>query len=58
MIYILFTTTKGCFYDVISKMVLHNHLRKKCGGIFVIRGLNIQIYDAHSKTVINNHLRM
>ena len=52
------TTTKGCFHDVVSKTVMKDCLRKKCGGIFVIRGLNIQIYDAHSKAVINNRLRM
>ena len=51
------TTRKAMFYDVVSKSVLKDRLRKERGGIFVIRGTNIAIYAAGSKAVTQNCLR-
>lgn len=51
-------TKKASFYDVFSKTVLKDHLRKECGDIFVIQGTNIAIYVAGSKAVTQSRLRM
>jgi len=53
-----FTTTKGCFYNVVSKTVLKDRLRIGGGGNFVIQERNIDFYVAHSKAVTKNPLRM
>ena len=45
------------FYDVVSKSVLNDRLKKECGGIFVIWDTNFAIYVTGSKAVAQNHLR-
>ena len=57
LVLLLFTTRKVMFYDVISKSVLKDRLKKDRNGIFVIRDTNIAIYVAGSKAVTQNRLR-
>ena len=53
-----FTTIKAAFYDTYSKTVVHNRLRIRCGGNFVIKGKIFVFNVAFSKRVMNDRIRM
>ena len=59
MAYIRYTPLqKAAFYDAYTKTVVHNRLRIRCGGNFVIKGIFFVFNVALSKAVMNDRLRM